>query len=396
MESHDITPDLLFEILSRTPLQTLGKCRLLSKECNNLTYESRFMQLHSARTRTLSGFFVQSLRRNKYNSTFVSIENPHDSKLISLDFLPHPVKIEACSKQGIMLCSSQYPHETQYYICKPSSKQWQVLPNPNPQCSTERIAMIVLRLNPLRFKIVRFSKPEPEHDLMFDAYPSTLQCEIFYSRDWSWKQSVKVKLPFYERLGLKPAISVSNQLHWLTSERNVFSFDMEKERWELFPLPNPLCESEHCNYVEIVEYEGKLGSIFMKEGHGVEIWIMDEHSKKEWRKRHVMDMEYLEREESKSCAEAFYNSDVALIKGFYKVIFYKFKNGHCDVVRLEEQMFASQVFFFQSDWEPTDLRGKKQSSSRALSLPLGQSMIAVVLFLFLIFLLSFVNDMISW
>ncbi|GLU11827.1 hypothetical protein SLE2022_285470 [Rubroshorea leprosula] len=359
MESSYISSDVFFEILSRASLQTLGRGRLLSKECNSLTYGSKFMQLHCQRTGTLSGFFIQSFVRNKHISTFVSSDNPHASRLINLDFLPHPVKIEACAKQGIMLCTSQYPQQTEYYICKPTTKQWQVLPNPNPHYFTERIAIMVVASNPLRYKIVRFSKSD-YYPKFHDSSPYNLHSEISDSENWTWKQSKDVNLPFYELLDFKPAISVSGALHWKTNSSKIFSFDVEKQSWELISLPKPLCQTECC---ELVEYEGKMGLICLKKGHYMELWVREGHShrRKVWSKRHGMDMEGFEREEPLCWVEAFYNADIAVIRGFCKVIFYNCRNGDSDAVRVEKMFGNYHLFLYQSDWEPVNLMGKEHS-----------------------------------
>ena len=71
-ESPAITWELVFEILSRTTLKDIGRCRLVSKDWNLLTYDTSFMQEHSKKTKTISGFFIQGYTR-KPVSVFVSI-----------------------------------------------------------------------------------------------------------------------------------------------------------------------------------------------------------------------------------------------------------------------------------------------------------------------------------
>lgn len=167
MESLDLPSDIIFEILTRTSLNTLGKCRLVCKGWNHMTYESSFTRLHCQRTHTILGYFVQCMSRNKRTATFVSIDKSSDSIFdMSLNFLPRSVAIEASSNQGILYCESQEPQSLrnpripQYYVCKPSTKQWQVIPNPKTRYFTERTGMIVLGSNPLHYKIVRFSQPK--------------------------------------------------------------------------------------------------------------------------------------------------------------------------------------------------------------------------------------------
>jgi len=42
----DLYWDVIYEVLTRSLKETMGKCRLLYKEYNKLTYESTFTKLH--------------------------------------------------------------------------------------------------------------------------------------------------------------------------------------------------------------------------------------------------------------------------------------------------------------------------------------------------------------
>jgi hypothetical protein len=53
-------------------METMEKCRLISKEYNKFTYESTFTKLHSQITNIVSGSFIQSMIMNEYHVFFVS------------------------------------------------------------------------------------------------------------------------------------------------------------------------------------------------------------------------------------------------------------------------------------------------------------------------------------
>ncbi|KAM7254635.1 hypothetical protein ACFE04_004015 [Oxalis oulophora] len=75
MESMSIATlpsEIVYEILSRTSLETLKRSSILSKETNALTYESLFSNLHCQRTNTLRGVYLQGYRRGVYKGVFVS------------------------------------------------------------------------------------------------------------------------------------------------------------------------------------------------------------------------------------------------------------------------------------------------------------------------------------
>jgi hypothetical protein len=190
MESPTIPSDMLFEIFSRTSLQTIGRCRLVSKYLNSITYNSSFVQAFHQRTKTKSGFFTQA---GKIKPQFVSItDSANDDSPMSLKFLPGPVKIQAATKQGILLCvNTDNPRRyriPEYYVCKPSTKEWHQIPNPKTRFFTERIGMVVLKLEPLCYKIVRFSEPKSACTICKSESYKTLRCEIFSSETCAWKR----------------------------------------------------------------------------------------------------------------------------------------------------------------------------------------------------------------
>lgn len=158
MDSCVLPPELVMEILSRSSMETIASSRVTSKKINSMTYDSIFMKEFHDKTNYISGYYVQDMRRNKYISIFVSM-NEHPN--LSLKFLRHLVKIETSTKQGILCCTSQeseHRYISKYYVCKPSTKEWEWIPNPKTRYFTEAIAMMILRTNPLYYKIVRLSQ----------------------------------------------------------------------------------------------------------------------------------------------------------------------------------------------------------------------------------------------
>ena len=67
-ESPALTRQLVFEILSRATSKDIGRCRLISKYWNLLTYDTSFMQEHSKKTKTISGFFIQVTKESLFPS----------------------------------------------------------------------------------------------------------------------------------------------------------------------------------------------------------------------------------------------------------------------------------------------------------------------------------------
>ncbi|EOY30312.1 F-box associated ubiquitination effector family protein, putative [Theobroma cacao] len=398
MKPCDLSSDVMFEILSRMPLKMLRRCRLLSRECNSLTYESSFMRLHCQRTNTIAGYFIQTSKKSRGYSTFCSIDNPGvASDQLTLDFLPETVHIRATADQGLMLCESQRS-QNRYYVCKPGTRQWETIPNPNPRYFTCKTAMLVIGSDPLRFKLVRLSDPEPKEAELESEYSEPeldnyrrYPCEIFDSEIWAWKQLDDVMLSYDEFFDLGHAISAYGGLHWLTStgdKKNILSFNEDKESWESVSLPESFCHGDHCYHVNLAEYEGKLALIYQRpEIPLLELWVMKDYYGKLWSKKHRVNLADFCKENGFYSAYTLYNADMIFMQGYYTAIFYNFKNGQFDRLRLPStHMFSESAFFFQTDYEPIILRQPREK----LSMPHCYSTLIFMLFLlFVPLLISF-------
>ncbi|GAV58434.1 F-box domain-containing protein/FBA_3 domain-containing protein [Cephalotus follicularis] len=352
--SRDLSADVIFEILSRVSMETLGRCRLVSKGCNKLSYESAFMRLYCERTRTISGYFVQSLHRSNYSSTFASINNTNTTSMPSLDFMPERVKIEASTNQGILVCVNQtYSRIPRYYVCKPCTKQWRLIPNPKTKYFTERVAMLVLRVNPLHYKIVRLSQPKISH-----KKARFYRCEIFDSNSWAWKRLDEINLPPNDEcLSSKPAVSTGGILHWLTRGKNVLAFNVDKENWTLFSLPKSVYQNHNYFGIELVEHEGRLALVCMEKDDCMNLWVLTNINAKVWEKRQTMGIEALKRNGRVSLPHWFYTADIGLILGYEEVMFYKFNNDNINTVKLNKNIDFRWIFPFRSDLEPINLKG---------------------------------------
>ncbi|TYI17312.1 hypothetical protein ES332_A07G014700v1 [Gossypium tomentosum] len=360
MESYDFSNDVLLEIFSRADLKTMKKCRVLSKECKDLTYESTFMGLHSQRTSTMVGYLLQCMKifvydwRDRFTSNFVSIANSGiEPKLTRnvLNFLPEQAQIVAAVNEGLVLCSPRIYGENWFYICKPSTQN-----------------MLVLRSNPLRFKIVGLSdtdcsddthsvsvsESDSESDLDSEYSDEEVNdrvvsneklwhCEIFDSKSWEWKQSDDLKLTYDDFFKNEQGVSACGGIHWLISNREqdkdiVLSFDGNKEEWTMASLPNSLRRKEY------------LKVSFKTRAQMVDVWVLNyEHI---WIRKHTMNLNkecYLTRFHS------FYSADTLLMKDIWSVYFYNFKTQKFNRVTADNQE-TDAAYFIQTDFESVQLK----------------------------------------
>ncbi|KAF2305737.1 hypothetical protein GH714_007922 [Hevea brasiliensis] len=215
MESRDFNLDIIFEILSRSSLKTLARCRLLSKEINSLTYQSAFLNLHCPRTKTISGYFVQSLR------------------------LRHPQAKVFC----FVVIIGRIPR---YYVCKPSTEEWQIIPNPKTRYFTEGFAMIVLKSNPLHYRIVRFSRPLGSHKRQRISIECLREIEKYTNPDVFYNADVALMRGFYKVIFFK--FKNGNSADIVTLDKNINMLGTEvfpfKSDFEPSNLKNEFCRGQ--------------------------------------------------------------------------------------------------------------------------------------------------------
>lgn len=150
--------DLFLEIFSQCSLKSVDKSKIISKVCNDIMYDPLFIKYHKKKTSTIYGYIIQSLFKNNHSSSFVSPDDVRST--VALDFLPRSSQILASSNQGILCCITRENgwRKERFYVCKPTTRQIQMLPNPKLRYTTDRVAMVVLQSSPLRYKIVRLSR----------------------------------------------------------------------------------------------------------------------------------------------------------------------------------------------------------------------------------------------
>jgi hypothetical protein len=84
-----------------------------------------------------------------------------------------------------------------------------------------------------------------------------------------------------------------------------------------------------------------------REGNLVEVWIMEDHDKKRWSKRHLLNIGVLTRKKPHMSQLAFCNVDVMLMSEYYSVVmFFNFKTRHIDMLLLGKGLLHG-CFSFQ-------------------------------------------------
>ncbi|WRX27000.1 F-box domain - like 10 [Theobroma cacao] len=319
--------DPMFEILTRVSLETLERCRLVSKEWNHVTYEPSFMKLYCKRNGILSGFFIQCLGLKLYTA-FASQGNPFQDRSLSLDMLPVLAIVRAVSNQGLVYCESL--RSRFHYVCKPTTGEWVKIPNPKTRFTTYRNAMVVLHSRPLHYKVVRLSEPKDA------SRGCTIICEIFDSEKGAWKRLENIKSSGFVLLSEAPPVFASGAFHWFTFSQQIFAFDINSEKWELIDLPENFTD-ETTFYLKkaLVQYEGKLALLrYAMDVDKVEIWVMENYSRRTWKlAREIVNSAY------EDTIVHLYRSDVAVVINYKDLVWYDLNNGTSTTTK------GSHIFF---------------------------------------------------
>ncbi|XP_027174566.1 uncharacterized protein LOC113780536 [Coffea eugenioides] len=199
------------------------------------------------------------------------------------------------------------------------------------------------------FNFPRFRRPD------FYNY----HCEIFDSERWSWRRAEDILLPHGEMFDNNQSVYASGLIYWLTTDDNVLAFNHEQETYHTFPLPELVCKNCEYSCKQLVEYQGKLGFICKTpEGH-IHLWGVLDRKHPRWKLIKEVNIDLLAKEVSFPSPAGFYNADVALLKAFRKMIFYKLQDSSYNEIELLDGLcFAADVFPFRSDLEPVNLRGR--------------------------------------
>ncbi|VVB02472.1 unnamed protein product [Arabis nemorensis] len=347
MSSPAINQDMILEILSYFLVSETGKSRLINKEFNKRSYESWFLNLNLHRTNSISGYLVQYNEGGyKLQTSFVHEVGDFEKKGISIDFLPHgKAKIEACdASHGILLCVNETgPGVPDCIVCKPTTKHYQIIPNPIMQNCGISFGLVVIGLDPFRYKILRLSRLSAG----MNRNHRTFACEVFDSDSFIWKRLKNLRLPKEDGLILSNPVQASGFLHWLSWNHNVIRFCLKTETWSFFQTPNFGVSPK------LVKYEGKLGVIRWS-GYGEalnRLWVLKSSFVKSWVK--VKDIKKIGLRDNVLWTPS---NDVVTLSSSDRFCFYNTNTEKLKIIQTNREFSNYICFPFCSDYQEVTLR----------------------------------------
>ncbi|KAH6830021.1 hypothetical protein C2S53_001312 [Perilla frutescens var. hirtella] len=367
MASETLPPDMIFEILSRTSsLETMKRCEAASKCLKQIIYEPNFLFFHCKRSNCVFGYFFQTTINHRYQSTLVSNDEGGAVAGINRTWrrgrgppadinglcLRDDIRILASCDQGILCCERQTSHRRlkhRYYVCKPATNQWQLLPDPQLCNETVVVTVVVVKSHPLRYIIVRLS-----------AYEINYNCEILDSENGAWEKIEGPILAFCDLIDPhNPAVTAGQCIHWLTTEDNVLTLDVNKRkrRFRRFPLP------EAVHYMickKLVKYGGGLGlTCLTRDWMTMELWVVETLQGRGvyWRRKMMVDIKFLGETLRNPKLVDFCNTDVVFMTTDDGAVFYNLQDRTFTKVKVpyDNIRHSIQFFRFRSDFEMVHL-----------------------------------------
>ncbi|KAL1220557.1 F-box protein [Cardamine amara subsp. amara] len=383
----EMNQDMIIDVLSRCPASVVDKFRIiLNKECYKRTYNSSFIKLNLQRTNSVSGYFLQYMRRYNQFSAFVEVlGNRTCESEISLDFLPPGrVKIEACdASHGILLCINDRPVRGRgplFIICKPTTKQYLIIPNPKTRYFAVKYGLMVIGSNPFRYKILRLSNlPSVEKRRRYNFNNNYFVCEVFDSDSFAWKRINNVEVPEDDLLSSmwrhwhSLPIASYGVLHWLTLNNNVFGFCLKTETWLLIPVPENVASA---SFLTLSSYEGKLAIISLRSRDGMdydEVWVLKSYFDNSWvsvkkiKKNEGLEPVWLSGNDAVTLADWNMMSIYTKLYNRDRIFLYNLNNGKSHKSETRDPrffpLFSDVSYFpFYSDYERVEFDGRSNGS----------------------------------
>jgi len=356
MADDHLPPDILEEMFSRLPVQSLLRFRSTSKSLRSLIDSHNFIKLHLKNALNFNFFLL-------HNNDLYQLDFPNLTK--SMIPLNHPFSsnitpvtrnssvmtlIGSCN--GLLAISHgkitfKHPYDAnEITFWNPTTRKHQIIPfHPLPipnLLKSNNIALCVhgFGFDPLTadYKLLRISFIA---DLNYSFDPHV---RLFSSKTNSWKiiHSIPPYALYYcETMG----VFVENSIHWIMTPKIngedpclIVAFDLSLEIFNEVPLPAEIDQEVNCNEsfkIDVADLGGRLCLTVKYETTKIDVWVMKEYgSSDSWCKLFTLDQSSFTFS-LKSLRPLCYSSDgskVLLEEHYEKLFWYDLKSEQVSYV----------------------------------------------------------------
>lgn len=276
--------DVVFEILIRTDIELLPTLARVCKGWCNLISHPHFVHRHQQRSKTVHGFIFRPELKWAWPEEIFFVPHPSSplpEALPDLDFLPEPVKIVASSTHGLLCCVG-LEYGRKYYVCKPTTKEWTLIPTPRTRYKTLKMDMVVtFKENTVWFKIVRVSKHKRKPQFTW---------QVFDSETWEWTELKHIQSYLgsmkLESHDMKIGLVVKGCLCWIAYKKygsaQIMAFNVWREKLGTLQIPKQ-ASMYYSVKLWMVNVDGNLGLIlYPTDSREHSLWVMPSMENQRW------------------------------------------------------------------------------------------------------------------
>ncbi|GLT49813.1 hypothetical protein SLA2020_233440 [Shorea laevis] len=280
--------DIVVDIFVRLPVKSVMRFKSLSKQCDGLVHDSKFIRSHLQNTKSKGEHHHFILQRYERDPEFLVLTLP---KNFDCGDVVHAAETSLAPRRSVdcfqlikwtaecdgMLC---IPHGPSLVIWNPSTKKhWTILTPPRPDFTDSVGLGYDSTLDD--YKVVNIMGP-PQH------IPTTIQC--LRLRTGTWNTAVNdVK---YEGFKVAPEAgkSVNGSIYWIARVWDsdqfptiffMVRFDLETETLKEEKLPSDILNERRC----VLGLVGGSVSVTVRMRRHYVVWVKEENTEtKSWKK----------------------------------------------------------------------------------------------------------------
>ncbi|KAG0536514.1 hypothetical protein BDA96_03G070300 [Sorghum bicolor] len=300
----DLPDDILVDILSRLPIKSLCRCKLVSTRWRNLISHPE----HSKKlAQTLAGFFYESYSKNRFPKLarhFTNVSRAIDPFIDpSLSFLPEYKSIDIKdSCNGLLLChcwKHTDPATMDSVVCNPATEKWVVVPD-SGWSSMVRITR--LGFDPAvssHFHVFEFVSNDiwyMDDGHNFDG--AIVAVAVYSSKSGVWSLNINNHLPIPLGEFAMPqdskGVFFNGILHLTTFYGMVLAIDVEGKVLRGIPFPiSTHYEYDDSRPVHVYLSQGHLYLTTISDGYQPSIWVLEDYNGENWTLKHNVNLLHL-------------------------------------------------------------------------------------------------------
>jgi len=289
----ELPTDILAEIFSRLPVQSLLRFRSTSKSLKSLIDSHKFINLHLKNS--LNFNLILRHKTDLYNLHFphltnaVPLNHPFKHRSNNIALLGSCNGLLAISNGEIAFTNPYDANEITFW--NPTIRKHRIIPflpvpiPPPSQSDNINFAACVhgFGFDSLSgdYKLLRISWVVNRQHSTFDNPRLTL----FSSKTNSWK--TLPDMPFILYYNLTMGVFVDNSLHWIMTPKLdglqpclIAAFNLSLETFNEVPLPNEICSNESFRF-SVAVLGGFLCLTVNYETTKVDVWVMKEYGSRD-------------------------------------------------------------------------------------------------------------------